>query len=104
MDKLQESIRINMIRFGGDYLNWGLDKMMEALAKEVEIRGSHVPVFRPNVSHAPAIPRLTPNQHQKEKTCTASILFTEQPVGKKCQFCYESHDAEDCTNVKGFDE
>ena len=104
MDKRPESIRINMIRFGGDYLKWGLDKMMGTLAKEVEIRESHVSVFRPNVLPSPAIPRPTASQHQKEKTGTASIVFTQQPVGKKCPFCYESHDAEDCTNVKGPDE
>ena len=52
MDKLPEGIRINVIRFGVDYLNWGLDEMMEALAKEVEIRESHVSVFRPQPSQS----------------------------------------------------
>ena len=104
MDKLPENIRINMIRFGGDYLNWGLDEMMEALAREVEIRESHVSVFRPHVSQSSAAPRPTPSQHQREKIGTASTLFTQQPVGKRCPFCYESHAAEDCNNVKGPDE
>ena len=44
-------------------MNWGLDKMMEALAKEVEIRESHVSVFRPTVPPSPAIPRPTSSQH-----------------------------------------
>ena len=38
MDKIPEQIRMNMIRFGGDYLSWTVDKMLDAFAKEIEIK------------------------------------------------------------------
>ena len=104
MDKLPEGIRINMIRFGGDYLNWGLDEMMEALAKEVEIRESHVSVFRSQPSQSQVSTSRPIQQPHKEKIGTASSLFTQEPVGKRCAFCYENHSAEDCVNVKGPNE
>ena len=46
MDTIPEQIRMNMVRFGGDYLSWTLDEMMDAFTKEVEIKESYFSVFK----------------------------------------------------------
>ena len=48
--------------------------MMKALGREVEIRESHVKVFRPHVLQSSAVPRPIPSQHQKNKIGTASVV------------------------------
>ena len=65
MDKLPEPIRINMIRFGTEYLDWTLDEMLETLAKEVEVRECHVSMFRPNQSSANQ-QQVRPRQQQQQ--------------------------------------
>ena len=46
MDKIPDQIRMNMIRFGGNYLSWTVDEMLDAFAKEIEIKESHFSVFK----------------------------------------------------------
>ena len=95
MDKIPEQIRLNMIRFGGDYVTWTLDEMLDAFAKEVEIKESHVSVFKNRQQREwTGGNRTRPvQQNQKEKMGTASALFTQhQHLGaKKCPFCYQDH-------------
>ena len=100
MDKIPEQIRMNMIRFGEDYLSWTLDEMLDAFAKEVEIRESHFSVFKTQQqkewtggNHTRPV-----QQDQKERMGTASALFTQHQhfEAKKCPFCYQGHDPEDC--------
>ena len=96
MDKIPEQIRINMIRFGGDYLSWTLDEMLDAFAKEVEIKESHFSVFKSfqqkewtGGNHTRPV-----QQDQKKRMGTASALFTQHQhfEAKKCPFCYQGHD------------
>ena len=54
MDKLPDSVRINMIRFGdSNHLEWDLEQMLDALGKEIEIRESHGSIFKSpsNLAH-----------------------------------------------------
>ena len=44
MEKIPEPIRISMIRDGRDYLDWNLQDLLKALAKEVDIREVNVPM------------------------------------------------------------
>ena len=39
MDKIPEQIRMNMIRFGWDYLSWTLDEMLDAIVKRDRSQG-----------------------------------------------------------------
>ena len=108
MDKIPEQIRMNMIRFGGDYLTWTLDEMLDAFAKEVEIKESHFSVFKNRQQKEWTGGNLTRpvQQNQKEKMGTASALFTQHQhfEAKKCPFCYQDHDPEDCKDCSTSDE
>ena len=94
MDKVPEIIRQNMVRFSEDHLEWTVDQMLEALAKEIEVRESHVPIFKPQqqqqtVNNRPKRSELTP---------TAAALTTTIP--RKCVFCQEDHVPESCIKIK----
>ncbi|XP_065053577.1 uncharacterized protein LOC135682559 isoform X2 [Rhopilema esculentum] len=100
MEKIPEAIRINMIRFGGDYLNWNLDELLKALAKELEIREIHTPMLRMNYQPQTAQNQQRPSSgRQSEKTATTSALFAGKERDQKniCQFCLGNHLPEDCS-------
>ena len=108
MDKIPEQIRMNMIRFGGDYLSWTVDETLDAFAKEIEIKESHFSVFKTRQqkewtggNHIKPV-----QQDQKERMGTASALFTQhqQSEVNKCPFCYQDHDPEDCEDCSTPDE
>ena len=94
MDKVPEIIRQNMVRFSEDHLEWTVDQMLEALAKEIEVRESHVPIFKPQqqqqtVNNRPKRSELTP---------TAAALTTTIP--RKCVFCQEDYVPKSCIKIK----
>ena len=66
-----------MIRFGGEYLNWTLDGMLDALLKKLEIKGSHFLVFKKQQQTQLIGGNYTRpvQQDQKERLETASVLF-----------------------------
>ena len=48
MAKLPDSVRMNMIRFGDNHLEWtSMAEFIESLSREVEIRESYTPIFKP---------------------------------------------------------
>ena len=58
-----------MVRFSDDHLEWTVDQMLEALAKEIEVRESHVPIFKPQqqqqtVNNRPKRSELTPTAQE----------------------------------------
>ena len=104
MDKLPESIRLNMIRFGeGDHLEWDLEEMLEALKKEIDIRESHMSIFKVqnNPSHLqkPGTSSRTFSEQQKERIATASALFVKDGT-ERCVFCSSGeHKTDQCSYV-----
>ena len=103
MEKIPEPIRISMIRDGGDYLDWNLQDLLKALAKEVEIREINVPMQQQQQQRFEKRP--TSSRHS-EKVGTASALFAGKQTDRKknCQFCQEDHYAEECTKYDSPEE
>jgi len=100
LDKLQESLRISMIRTQEkDQMEWKLDDLISALESEVSIRESHVPLVLSS--------RNARNEAEgfgigaRPKTSgkgTANTLLTNGK--KRCVFCLdEEHLAENCSKI-----
>ena len=106
LEKIPESIRLTMFRFGGDKLEWDMQELLTSFAKELDIRERHVPIFNAayNNNHTHQQQRgdrpRHQNQNQTERVSTASALLVERSKPKKCQFCFEDHDAEDFKNFQ----
>eukprot|EP00794_Sanderia_malayensis_P004910 gene4910-biopygen3985 len=98
MEKIPESIRNSMIRFGGDYLNWNLDELLKALAKELEIREIHVPLKMNGQQQLTSQNNQRPRQN--ENMGTTSALFMGKQEKKRCPFCLQDHEAEACEKYK----
>ena len=105
MEKIPEPIRISMIRFGGDYLDWNLEELLKAFAREVEIREINVPMQNQQQQQQ-RIDRRPSHSKQGEKIGTASALFTGRQSDRKknCPFCLEEHYAVDCCRYESPEE
>ena len=98
LEKIPEAVRLNMFRIGSNHLEWSIEDLLHAFAKELEIRESHVPVLK-GISYS-ANPQRGDRprpQHHTERVSTASALFMGKDNCNKCQFCLESHEAANCT-------
>ena len=106
MEKIPEPIRISMIRFGGDYLDWNLEELLKAFAREVEIREINVPMQNQQQQQQQRIDRRPSHSKQGEKIGTASALFTGRQSDRKknCPFCLEEHYAVDCSRYESPEE
>ena len=107
MDKLPDSVRINMIRFGdSNHLEWDLEQMLDALGKEIEIRESHGSIFKSpsNLAHMQKTGTSVRTEQPKERITTASALFVKD-VTERCVFCSSAeHKTEQCSQVVGAEE
>ena len=93
MEKVPEAIRYNMVRFEEkSHLEWTLDEFVRALGKEIEVRESHVPIFKPQ-SHGER-PKF---QSRSNGVGTVSALFVKEE--QKCIFCQGNHKSEECSEV-----
>ena len=93
MEKVPEAIRYNMVRFEDkSHLEWTLDEFIRALGKELEVRESHVPIFKQQ-SHGerPKFPSKSNGMG------TVSALFVKED--QKCVFCPGNHKSEECSEV-----
>ena len=103
MDKIPQSTRYNMIRFGEDHMDWNLDDLIEALDKELDVLEGHVPILKDNGGKQQQHQdfRSSPTTQPRPKgPSTATALFSagEKPK-RRCPFCNEEHFAENCTNI-----
>ena len=107
MDKLPDSVRINMIRFGdSNHLEWDLEQMLDALGKEIEIRESHGSIFKSpsNLAHMQKTGTSVRTEQPKERITTASALFVKDGT-ERCVFCSSAeHKTEQCSQVVGAEE
>ena len=107
MDKLPDSVQINMIRFGdSNHLEWDLEEMLDALGKEIEIRESHVSIFKSpsNLAHMQKTGTSVRTEQPKERITTASALFVKDGT-ERCVFCSSAeHKTEQCSQVIGAEE
>ena len=93
MEKVPEAIRYNMVRFEDkSHLEWTLDEFIRALGKELEVRESHVPIFKQQ-SHGER-PKF---QSKSNGVGTVSALFVKED--QKCVFCPGNHKSEECSEV-----
>ena len=93
MEKVPEAIRYNMVRFEDkSHLEWTLDEFIRALEKELEVRESHVPIFKQQ-SHGER-PKF---QSKSNGVGTVSALFVKED--QKCGFCPGNHKSEECSEV-----
>ena len=102
VEEIPDSIRLTMFRFWGDKLECEIQDLLTSFAKELDIRERHEPIFNAayNNNHTYQQQRgdrpRQQNQNQTERVSTASALLVERSKPKKCQFCLEDHDVEDC--------
>ena len=104
MTKLPDSVRMNMIRFGENHLEWTLDEFISSLSREVEIRESYTPIFKPG-SQDKTEKTAQPNK-QEGGLPSAAAFFTAGNNKNivNCAFCKKEHKSEDCDTVKDPEE
>ena len=83
-----------------------LGELLQAFAREVEIREINVPMQNQQQQQQQRIDRQPSSSKQSKKIGTASALFTgRQSDGKKnFPFCQEEHYAEDCSRYESLEE
>eukprot|EP00795_Rhopilema_esculentum_P014904 gene14904-biopygen4596 len=104
MGKLPESVRINMIRFGKNHMDWNLDDMLEAFQKELEVLEGHFPIMQRAQQGDRRQEQHSNKPRQQDRPPTASSLLTTRDAKMKCAFCKENHASEKCEKVKDPDE
>ena len=104
MGKLPESVRINMIRFGKNHMDWNLDDMLEAFQKELEVLEGHFPIMQRAQQGDRRQEQHFNRPRQQDRPPTASSLLTTRDAKMKCAFCKENHASEKCEKVKDPDE
>eukprot|EP00794_Sanderia_malayensis_P016165 gene16165-biopygen13734 len=102
LGKVPESLRNNMIRFGSNHMEWNLDDMLGALAKELEVLEGHFPIMQQAGGGGER--RQDRPRPQQSRPSTASALFAGHDGQKKCAFCQEEHSPENCTKIKDVEE
>ena len=83
LSKIPETLRNNMIRFGGNHLDWNLDDMLVALEKELDVLEGHFPIMQSQQlpQHGRAASENRRPKSGNQQPGTASALFT----GKRCR-------------------
>ena len=102
MEKIPQSLRNNMIRFGVNHMDWNLDDLLVALEKELDVLEGHVPILN-GIGGAGKPRQQQHNSRPKSGSGTASALFSggNEGSGRKCQFCLgDDHSAQECESVK----
>ena len=100
MEKIPETMRYSMIRFGQNHLEWNVDELIAALEKEIEVRESHVPIFKQQIV-AQEKTATRPTKEQRNGTAAALLVGGV----KKCVYCLETtHKPEECEKIKSVEE
>ena len=110
MDRVPETIRLNMIRFHSkDQMEWTLKDFLDGFEKEISVRESHVPLKTltggaggTGFSGVSGDRRNRPvGVGIKEDFGTANALLTERTAAEKnCVYCLHKHDHADCKTVR----
>ena len=101
LEKIPESIRLAMFRFGADQLDMDVKELLKSFARELDIRERHAPIFNGNNQNMHQQRGERPRQYsQMERASTASAMMVERAKSKKCHFCLEDHVAEDCKKFR----
>lgn len=86
MEKLPEQFRLTITR-GAEFLDWNMEDMLKAFAKELDLREIHA---------------MSPSSNLKKPTsaltATAHALLTSK--NENCAFCLKPHPHEDCKKVQ----
>ena len=98
MDKIPQSIRHNMIRFGEDHMKWNVDDLVKSLDKELDVLEGHIPILKSQDAQGRQTERYL-SQRPRPTTATA-LLSTGGKEMKKCPFCSQDHAAENCDVVE----
>ncbi len=101
MEKIPQTLRHNMIRFGENHMYWNVDDLLQALEKELDVVERHKPILKnqQQQQHPRNPTDQKTNNRSKTVPSTASALFSGRDV-KKCPYCLEEHSPEDCQKVK----
>eukprot|EP00794_Sanderia_malayensis_P017909 gene17909-biopygen12897 len=83
-------------------MEWNLDDMLGALAKELEVLEGHFPIMQQAGGGKER--RQDRPRPQQSRPSTASALFAGHDGQKKCAFCQEEHSPENCTKIKDVEE
>ena len=100
MEKVPQSLRNNMIRFGTNHMEWNVDDMLEALEKELDVLEGHIPILSGGGKRQVVVQQQRPKSNGPP---TASALFSsgKEERARKCPFCLsDDHSADECNTVK----
>ena len=101
MEKIPDGVKFNMIRgMEKKQINWGIEDLLGALAKELEVRESHGSLLQTVGQEKATRPR------REEVPPTASLLLVDGRNNgrRKCVYCWEEHAPENCSNVRDVSE
>ena len=91
-----------MIRFQEkDQLDWSVEDFISALAKEISIRESHIPLKSAHVHSAGTYDKRRPHQMSPDVGTANALLTTNN---KKCVYCLGDHPPEGCITVSTVEE
>ncbi len=111
LDKIPETVRLNMIRGSKNQKEWNMKEMLQVLDQELDIREQHVSIFKGRLQGQGSQVQLDAKAGPffgKPTTTTASALLANENRGgektRKCTFCQEDHVEQPCEKVKGIEE
>ena len=102
MEKIPDATRFNMIR-GTEkrQVNWGIDDLVKAISKELEIRECHGSLLK----HVGQEKGTRPRREDTDTTTASSLFVSGGKVFRgKCVYCLKEHAPEDCSEVKDVSE
>ena len=101
MEKIPDGVKFNMIR-GTEkkQINWGIEDLLEALAKELEVRESHGSLLQ-TVGQEKA---TRPRREEVPPTASSLLVDGRHNGRRKCVYCWEEHAPENCSNVRDVSE
>ena len=82
-------------------VNWGLDDLLKAFSKELEIRESYGSLLK----HVGQEKGTRPRREDTDTTTASSLFVSGGKVFRgKCVYCLKEHTPEDCSDVKDLSE
>ena len=109
MERIPESVRLNMIRENKSADEWDIEEMLTAFKNELDIREQNQSIFQEFHQSKREETRPRP-QGKAHSPSSASALYlghqNENKQGKRsgCVYCGEEHDEVNCGKVKNIEE
>ena len=106
LEKIPQAVRLNMVRASSkDQLEWNVQDFLESLRKEIDVREIRAPILGSGTGdRRPNYLRRSVERPFAEGTATALHTFRIERMEKRCAYCLEKHEEENCGKVKDLED